>query len=89
MGGKNNCQGICRESNGIKLGNKYVNIIQSMDIFFGLILVTALSCIGLIYWDGTIALKTPLYLVAGYGTFLLISRIGERVLRWLNRILKK
>ena len=64
-------------------------LFKAWMIFFGIVWATALSYLGLIYWGGPIVLKTPIYIIAGYGTFLLVSIISEHILRWLNRIFKK
>jgi len=64
-------------------------LFKAWMIYLGLVFITPLSYIVLIYWGGPIILKIPLYIIAGYGTLLMVSIIAEHVLRWLNCIFKK
>ena len=59
-------------------------VIKAWMIFFGLIVVTVLAYIGLIFWDSPKFLKILLYIIAGYGTFLIVSVIIEHALKFLK-----
>ena len=64
-------------------------LFKAWMIFLGVVFITALSYIVLIYWDGPVFLKIPIYIIAGCGTLLSVSVIAEHTLRLLNRIFKK